>query len=250
MRPPTSTGKERLDLILLQRGLFDSREKARAVILSGSVLVNGIRVDKAGAEVDRDSEIVLTSAASPFASRGGEKLAAALDGFGVDVHDMTILDVGASTGGFTDCLLAAGAARVYALDVGYGQLAWRLRNDERVIVIERTNIRYAKKTDFAHRIDGAVIDVSFISLRLVLPVVHDIVRPAGFIVALIKPQFEVGRGDVGKGGVVRNPEKHREVTLGISACARDIGLSVLGTIESPLLGPKGNKEFFIYLKKE
>jgi 23S rRNA (cytidine1920-2'-O)/16S rRNA (cytidine1409-2'-O)-methyltransferase len=250
MRAPTTRGKERIDLVMVDRGLVESRHKARAVILAGSVLVNGIRVDKAGATIDPDADIVLVDRPSPFVSRGGQKLAAALDQFGIDVAGLTLLDVGASTGGFTDCLLKAGASRVYALDVGYGQLAWELRGDGRVVTLERTNIRHAKKADFPHDIDGVVIDVSFISLRLVLPVVRDITGPSGFVIALIKPQFEVGRHDVGKGGVVRDPAKHERVVGDIADFARSIGFSVTGTIESPLLGPKGNKEFLIYLRKE
>jgi 23S rRNA (cytidine1920-2'-O)/16S rRNA (cytidine1409-2'-O)-methyltransferase len=249
MTAPTSAAKERLDLIIVERGLVDSRERARAVILAGSVTVNGNRVDKAGTRVDRDAEITITRPPRPFASRGGSKLAAALEHFKVDVSGLTILDVGASTGGFTDCLLLSGAARVFALDVGYGQLAWELRGDDRVVVMERTNIRNVTRDDFTDEIDGAVIDVSFISLALVLPVVYEIVRPGGFVIALIKPQFEVGKGEVGKGGVVRDPEKHREVILRVSECAAGLGLSAGGTLESPLTGPKGNKEFLIYLTK-
>jgi 23S rRNA (cytidine1920-2'-O)/16S rRNA (cytidine1409-2'-O)-methyltransferase len=250
MKAPSSRDKERLDTLLVGRGLVDSRQKARAVILAGVVLVSGSRVDKAGAMIDRNAEIAVTSSPHPYVGRGGMKLAGALAEFGVNVRGLVILDVGASTGGFTDCLLREGAGTVYALDVGYGQFDWRLRTDERVIVMERTNIRYAQKTDFAHEIDGAVIDVSFISLALVLPVVYGIVRTGGFVIALIKPQFEVGKKDVGKGGVVKDPEKHREVLERIEKTAQEIGLTVIGTVQSPLIGPKGNKEFFIYLKKE
>jgi 23S rRNA (cytidine1920-2'-O)/16S rRNA (cytidine1409-2'-O)-methyltransferase len=249
MTAPTSAAKERLDLIIVERGLVDSREKARAVILAGSVTVNGNRVDKAGMRVARDARITITRSPRPFASRGGTKLAAALTQFKADVSGLTILDVGASTGGFTDCLLLSGAAVVYALDVGYGQLAWGLRGDDRVVVMERTNIRNVTRGDFAGEIDGAVIDVSFISLTLVLPVVYKIVKPAGFVIALVKPQFEVGKGEVGKGGVVRDPEKHREVIRRVAECAAGLGFSIGGTIESPITGPKGNKEFFVYLTK-
>ena len=250
MKTPTSRDKERLDAALVGRGLIDTRQKARAVILAGAVLVEGARVDKAGAMIDHDAEITVTSPVCPYVGRGGMKLEAALASFAVDVSGRVILDVGASTGGFTDCLLKAGAGSVYALDVGYGQFDWRLRTDERVTVMERTNIRHAGKADFARDIDGAVIDVSFISLSLVLPVVYGIVRAGGFVIALVKPQFEVGKGDVGKGGVVKDPEKHRQVVERIANAAREIGFSVEGTIQSPLIGPKGNKEFFIYLKKE
>ncbi len=249
MKAPTSRDKERLDTALVARGLAESRQKARAVILAGAVLVDGARVDKAGALIDRDAEVAVTTSPCPYVGRGGVKLAGALAEFGVDVRGLVMLDVGASTGGFTDCLLSAGARSVYALDVGYGQLDWRLRTDERVVVMERTNIRNVGAADFPGQIDGAVIDVSFISLALVLPVVYGIVREGGIVIALIKPQFEVGRGDVGKGGVVRDPDKHREVVERIAAVAREIGFAVSGTAESPLTGPKGNREFFIYLKR-
>ncbi len=248
MKAPRSADKARLDTALVDRGLADSRQKARALILAGDVLVNGVRVDKAGALVDRDAEIALI-AGCPYVGRGGEKLAGALAAFAVDVSGRVMLDVGAATGGFTDCLLAAGARRVYAVDVGYGQLDWRLRNDERVVVRERTNIRNVQPGDFPEAIDGAVIDVSFISLSLVLPVVHRIVREGGIVIALVKPQFEVGKGEVGKGGVVRDPEKHREVVARIADVARTIGFTVQASTESPLTGPKGNREFFLYLKR-
>ncbi len=250
MKVPTSGDKERLDTALVGRGLAESRHKARAVILAGAVLVDGARVDKAGTLVNRNAEIALTTSSCPYVGRGGMKLAGALAELGVDVRGLVMLDVGASTGGFTDCLLQAGARSVYALDVGYGQLDWRLRTDERVVVMERTNIRHTQPTDFPQQIDGVVIDVSFISLALVLPVVHRIVREGGFVIALIKPQFEVGKGEVGKGGVVKDAEKHRAVVARVSATAGDIGFSVAGSVPSPLLGPKGNREFFIYLKKE
>ncbi len=250
MKTSTSKDKERLDTLLVDRGLAVSREKARAVILAGSVRVEGACVDKAGAMVDREAQVDVTSSACPYVGRGGTKLEGALAEFGIDVSGLVVLDAGASTGGFTDCLLKRGAGAVYALDVGYGQLDWGLRTDGRVSVMERTNVRYARKTDFAREIDGAVIDVSFISLCLVLPAVYEIVRAGGFTIALIKPQFEVGKKDVGKGGVVKDPEKHREVVERIGQTAREIGFIVAGTAQSVLMGPKGNKEFFIYLKKE
>lgn len=250
MKTPSSRNKERLDAVLVARGLIETRQKARAVILAGAVLVEGARVDKAGAMIDQDAEITVTSSACPYVGRGGMKLEGALSSFAADVSGLVLLDVGASTGGFTDCLLKAGADHVYALDVGYGQFDWRLRTDKRVTVMERTNIRHARKADFPREIDGAVIDVSFISLSLVLPAVHGIVRTGGFVIALVKPQFEVGRGDVGKGGVVKDPEKHGRAIDGVARAAREIGFTVWGSIQSPLTGPKGNKEFFIYLKKE
>jgi 23S rRNA (cytidine1920-2'-O)/16S rRNA (cytidine1409-2'-O)-methyltransferase len=250
MKTPTLKDKQRLDALLVARGLADSRQKARAVILAGSVTVGGTRVDKAGVLIAPDADITVDAPACPYVGRGGTKLEGALTEFGLDVSGLVMLDVGASTGGFTDCLLTRGAAAVYALDVGYGQFDWRLRTDERVTVMERTNIRHSKRTDFDREIDAAVIDVSFISLALVLPAVRGIVRGGGFVIALVKPQFEVGRTDVGKGGVVRDPEKHREVVERVSRDAREIGFAVAGTCQSVLLGPKGNKEFFIYLKKE
>jgi len=250
MKAPTSRDKERLDTLLVARGLADSRQKARAVILAGSVMVNGERIDKAGAMIETDAEITVAAPACPYVGRGGMKLEGALIEFDRDVSGLVMLDVGASTGGFTDCLLKRGAGSVYALDVGYGQFDWRLRTDERVTVMERTNIRHSRRADFDREIDGAVIDVSFISLLLVLPAAYGIVRTGGFVIALIKPQFEVGRGDVGKGGVVRDPEKHREVVERVSRAAREVGFYVAGTAESVLVGPKGNKEFFIHLKKE
>ena len=206
-------------------------------------------VTKAGALVDKDAPIRLQGKATPYVSRGGSKLEKALEEFEVKAEGVIALDVGASTGGFTDCLLTRGARRVYAVDVGYGQLDWKLRNDPRVIVMEKKNIRYLQPEELPEQPGLAVVDVSFISLRLVLPKIRDLLAEGGKILALIKPQFEVGKGKVGKGGVVRSPEEHDRVLLEVREAAEAIGLEVSGVTESPLLGRKGNKEFFIYLVK-
>jgi 23S rRNA (cytidine1920-2'-O)/16S rRNA (cytidine1409-2'-O)-methyltransferase len=239
--------RERLDKLLVERGLVASREEGRGRILAGDVLVNDQPLTKAGALVDVQAAIRIKSKVLPYASRGGSKLETALQKFGIDPTGKTVLDVGASTGGFTDCLLAHGARQIFAVDVGYGQLDWRLRNDPRVIVFERTNIRYLKLQDLPRPADLATIDVSFISLKLVLPQVKTLLLPDHEIVALIKPQFEVGKGKVGKGGVVRSHEEHERVVEEIKRAAVKLGYAIRGVIESPLLGPAGNKEFFIHL---
>ena len=241
--------RERLDTLLVERGLVASREEGRRRILAGEVLVNDQPLAKAGTLVDASTPIRLRGKAVPYASRGGVKLERALSEFQVDVNGKIALDVGASTGGFTDCLLAFGARRVYAVDVGYGQLDWKLRNDPRVVVLEKRNIRYLKADELPQPPELATIDVSFISLRLVFPPVRSLLAPAGEILALIKPQFEVGKGKVGKGGVVRQHEEHLRVIEEIKEAAAALQLKVVGVIESPLLGPKGNREFFIYLRK-
>jgi len=239
--------KERLDKLLVTKGLAPSREKAQAMILAGAVLVNGRPITKAGQVVDEEAQIEILWNPLPYVSRGGLKLEAALDYFLVDVRGKTALDVGASTGGFTDCLLRKGAQKVYAVDVGRGLLHWRLRNDPRVVVLEGYNIRYLSKKEVPEEVDVATIDVSFISLKLVLPNVVKFLKAGGEILALIKPQFEVGKGEVGKGGVVRDPLKHQRVIKEIWDFASSLGLLPKGVMESPLKGPKGNKEFFIYL---
>lgn len=243
------SGKERLDKLMVDRGLTTSRERARALILAGQVIVGEHAVDKAGTRVDVDAPIRVKGEDLPFVSRGGIKLAHALDIFAVTVAGRTAIDVGASTGGFTDCLLQRGAARVYAVDVGYGQLAWKLREDPRVVCMERTNIRQLTAGALATLPDLAVIDASFISLDKVLPPTLALLTPAAEVVALIKPQFEVGRGQVGKGGVVRDPRQHDEVITRIRKEAEVLGCTVLGVTESPLLGQKGNREFLIHLRK-
>ncbi len=246
---PSAQPKERLDLLLQARGLAESRERARGLILSGSVLVDGKKIEKAGAQVKRDAEIVLLGPTSPYVGRGGIKLEAALDTFHPEVSGKVAMDVGASTGGFTDCLLQRGAARVYAVDVGYGQLAWRLRQDPRVIVLERSNIRLLPPEAIPEPVDLATIDVSFISLEKVLPAVLSFLAPRGEMVALVKPQFEVGKGEVGRGGIVRSPEKHQSVLDRIYHQAAEWGLEIAGSIPSPILGQKGNVEFLVYFRR-
>ena len=238
--------RERLDKILVERHLVVSRENGRARILAGEVWVNDQPVTKAGTLIDENAAIRLKSP-PPYVSRGGIKLATALREFSIDLADKVVLDVGASTGGFTDCLLSHGAAQVYAVDVGYGQLDWKLRNDPRVVVLEKRNIRYLQVADLPRPADFATIDVSFISLRLVLPQVRTLLIVGAAVIALIKPQFEVGKGKVGKGGIVRSHEEHTRVIDEISHVAVEMGYQVHGVIESPLLGAMGNKEFFIYL---
>ena len=240
--------KRRLDNLLLERGIVQSRERAKGLILSGDVRVNGNPVNKAGTLIDENAEIEITKDI-PYVSRGGLKLEKAIKEFNINVKDKAAIDVGASTGGFTDCLIQYGAKKVYAVDVGYGQLAWKLRNDPRVVIIERKNVRYIKPSDIGEPVDIATIDVSFISLKLVLPVVKNLLKENGEIIALIKPQFEVGKGEVGKGGIVKDEEKHKKVISEIKSFAIDSGFKVLNVTESPIAGQKGNVEFLIYLQK-
>jgi len=239
--------RERLDLLLVERQLVVSREDGRRRILAGEVLVNDQAVTKVGNLIDAGAAIRLKQT-SPYVSRGGFKLEKALSEFAVQVRNQTVLDIGASTGGFTDCLLAHGAAQVFAVDVGYGQLDWKLRNDSRVRVFEKTNIRYFELKRLPRAADLATIDVSFISLKLVLPQVKSLLVEGGDVIALIKPQFEVGKGKVGKGGVVRSADEHARVIDEIKNAALQLGFDVLGVTESPLLGPKGNKEFLMHLR--
>lgn len=234
---------ERLDLLLVRRGLLDGRERARAAVMSGQVYVDGRRVDKPGTQVDGDCELEYRGGGKKYVSRGGEKLKKALVFFGVSPDGATCLDCGASTGGFTDCLLQGGARRVYAVDVGYGQLAWSLRTDPRVVVMERTNIRYVTREDVPEPVELAVIDVSFISLALVLPAVRGLLADGGRVVCLIKPQFEAGRGKVGKKGVVRDLETHVDVLRGFTDNAGRADFNVQGLTFSPLKGPEGNIEY-------
>src|ERR1700683_3255998 len=236
--------KTRLDQILVERGLADSREKARALILAGSVAVDGQRSDKPGHTFPEHCRIEVAERL-PYVSRGGFKLAGALDHFGIDVRGRVCLDVGASTGGFTDVLLQRGAARVYAVDVGHGQLDWNLRNDKRVMVLERVNARYLSAKWVPEPVDLVTCDASFIGLETVLPAPLALAKPTANLVALIKPQFEVGPKRVGKGGVVRDPALHKEVCARISAWVADRGWRVLGVVESPLKGPEGNTEFLL-----
>ncbi len=239
---------KRLDLLLVERGLFASRQQAQAAVLAGRVRVAGRLVDKPGARFPETAVLEVIAPECPYVSRGGLKLEEALHGFSLVVAGLVCLDVGASTGGFTDCLLQHGAARVYAVDVGYGQLAWRLRCDPRVVVIERTNARYLGRERVPEPIDLAVIDVSFISLRLIVPAVRPLLTPAGRILALVKPQFEVGKGLVGKGGVVRDPALHERVLEDLQAVFRGLGLRPSEPLASPIAGPKGNREFFLLLQ--
>ena len=241
--------KERLDKLLVQRGLAVSRERARALILAGKVIVDDHRVDKAGAQVPVDADLRLKGADIPYVSRGGLKLEKALTEFFIKVKDKVAIDVGASTGGFSDCLLQHGLKKIYAVDVGYGQLAWSLREDPRIVNMERCNIRHLQSDQLADVPALAVIDASFISLAKVLPNTLNLLTQDAEVIALIKPQFEVGRGQVGKGGVVKDQNQHKEVVEQICDLARNLNCSVLGTIESPILGPKGNREFLIYLRK-
>ncbi len=240
--------KVRLDQLLYQKGITESREKARALILEGKVIVNGNKIEKPGTFVDENSEITLCGEILPYVSRGGLKLEAAIKEFNVDVKEKICLDVGASTGGFTDCLLQHGAKRVYAVDVGYGQLAWKLRTDPRVIPIEKTNIRYIPKEKLPEPVDIATIDVSFISLKLVVPKVLEFLKEGGEIIALIKPQFEVGKDEVEYRGIIKSPEKRAIVVEDMKKFFESTGLKVIGVIESPIKGQKGNIEYLIYAK--
>jgi len=242
------TKKIRLDKLLLDRGLVESRQKARGLILQGSVLVNGRVIDKAGTPVMEDASLELLDK-MPYVSRGGLKLEPALREFDIDVNDKVAMDIGASTGGFTDCLLKHGVKRVYAVDVGYGQLDWRLRNDKRVIILEKTNIRYLNREAIPEEIDIITIDVSFISLLKVIPKAVEFLSSQGGIIALIKPQFELQRKDVGKGGVVRDESKRLEAIEKVKKGAMASGLEVRNVFESPIRGPKGNIEYFIHLKR-
>jgi 23S rRNA (cytidine1920-2'-O)/16S rRNA (cytidine1409-2'-O)-methyltransferase len=239
--------KERLDRLLHQRGLVSSREQGKRLIMAGEVTVDGQMVDKAGMQVPAGSELRV-KAPPPFVSRGGIKLAAALDSFPVRVQETVAADVGACTGGFTDCLLQRGARRVYAIDVGYGQLDWRLRKDERVVVMERVNARYLDS--LPESIDLVTVDVSFISLKLILPSARSWLRPGGEIIALVKPQFEAGREQVGKGGVVRDPAVHRAVLENLLGWATEHRLGPGALLQSPLKGPAGNIEFLVWLRPE
>jgi 23S rRNA (cytidine1920-2'-O)/16S rRNA (cytidine1409-2'-O)-methyltransferase len=243
------TTKVRLDCLLVERGMASSREQAQALILAGAVLVGERPADKAGSAVPSDAEIRIRREENPYVSRGGLKLRGALDTLGLSVQGLVALDVGASTGGFTDCLLQAGATKVYAIDVGYGQLAWKLREDARVVCIERTNIRHYDGNGISDGIDIAVIDASFISLRLVIPPVLKLIKNGAIVLALVKPQFEVGKGEVGMRGVVRDPALHERVLTETASFCRELGLDVLENCASPLTGPAGNREFFLYMKK-
>ena len=239
--------KERLDVLLTQKGLCESRAKAQALIMSGEVYVDGQKCDKAGTPVDNAAQIEIRGSHCPYVSRGGLKLEKALRDFGIDPNGWVCSDSGASTGGFTDCLLQQGAKKVFAIDVGYGQLAWSIRTDPRVVCMERTNIRYVTPEQLGEPLDFSVVDVSFISLRLVLPAIKALLKPTGQLVCLIKPQFEAGKDKDGKKGVVRDPAVHCEVLEHFLALAAELGLTVRNLTFSPVKGPEGNIEFLGHL---
>ena len=242
--------KKRIDVLLVEQGHFDSRERAKKAIMAGLVFVNNQRCDKSGETVKEDSKIEVKGNPIPYASRGGLKLEKAMNKFDIVLDNKVGMDIGASTGGFTDCMLQNGAKKVFSIDVGYGQLAWKLRSDERVVCMERTNIRNVTIENTKEFVDFASIDVSFISLRLVLPKAKELVANGGEVVALIKPQFEAGREKVGKKGVVREKSTHIEVINMISDFALEIGFSILGLDFSPIKGPEGNIEYLLYLKND
>lgn len=240
--------KKRLDVLLVERGFADTRTKAQAIIMSGLVYVTGQKADKPGMSFDENCELEVRGATCPYVSRGGLKLEKALRDFGVDPTGYVCSDSGASTGGFTDCLLQQGASKVFAIDVGYGQLDWKIRSDPRVVVMERTNVRYVTPEQLGEPLDLSVVDVSFISLRIVLPVIKTFLKEnAGQVLCLIKPQFEAGKEKVGKKGVVRDPAVHKEVLDDFVALTKEIGFKILGLTFSPVKGPEGNIEFLAHL---
>lgn len=239
--------KKRLDVLLVEQGYADSRAKAQAIIMSGQVYVDGQKADKPGTSYPEEITLEVRGASCPYVSRGGLKLEKALRDFGVDPTGYVCSDSGASTGGFTDCLLQQGASKVFAIDVGYGQLDWKIRSDPRVVVMERTNVRYVTPEQLGEPLDLSVIDVSFISLRIVLPVIKTFLKPTGQVLCLIKPQFEAGKDKVGKKGVVRDPQTHKEVLDSFVSLAGETGFQILGLTFSPVKGPEGNIEFLAHL---
>lgn len=239
--------KKRLDAILVEQGFFDTRSKAQAAIMAGQILVNDLKVDKPGTQVADEVKIKIIGSKLPYVSRGGLKLEKALKVFPITLKDKIVADIGASTGGFTDCSLQNGARKVYAIDVGYGQLAWSLRTDERVVNLERTNVRYLDESSLPEKIQIATIDVAFISLDKVLPAVKKLLCADGCVIALIKPQFEAGRDKVGKKGVVRDPKVHEEVIENVINMARNEKFGIGGLDYSPIKGPEGNIEYLLYL---
>ncbi len=241
--------KQRLDIALTALGLVQSREKAKALIMAGQVYVNGQKELKAGANVKPDDEIEVRGSQNPFVSRGGLKLQKAAKNFGINLSDCVCMDIGASTGGFTDCMLSYGAKKVYAIDVGYGQLAWKLRTDERVVNMERTNFRYVTHEQIPEDVDFASVDVSFISLKIILPVLRELLKSQGEAVCLIKPQFEAGKEKIGKKGVVRDPQVHTEVVETITNFAIDNGFTLKNLDFSPIKGPEGNIEYLMHIVK-
>ncbi|KJS22460.1 MAG: hypothetical protein VR72_05260 [Clostridiaceae bacterium BRH_c20a] len=242
-------GKVRLDLAMVKQGIVESREKAKALIMAGKVKVGGKTIDKAGTNIDENTIIEFTGCPQPYVSRGGLKLEKALSYFAIDLTGKVVADIGASTGGFTDCALQKGAQKVYAIDVGYGQLDWKLRNDSRVVNMERTNARYVKATDLEEQVDFVSIDVAFISLEKILPAVKEILKEEGEIIALIKPQFEAGKDKIGKKGVVKDKKTHIEVVTNILTISYALDYYVQGLTYSPVKGPEGNIEYLIWLGK-
>lgn len=242
--------KERLDILLVEKGIIPSRERAKTNIMAGKVFVDGIRVDKAGAKVSIDANIEFKGDTIPYVSRGGLKLEKAIKEFPIVLENKICMDIGASTGGFTDCMLQNGAKKVFSVDVGYGQFAWKLRTDERVVCMERTNIRYVTPEDIGEKLDFASIDVSFISLKTIMPATINLLKDNGEVVALIKPQFEAGREKVGKKGVVREASVHKEVVEEIVNYLLENNLNVLGVSYSPIKGPEGNIEYLVYFTKD
>ncbi|MFL0251556.1 TlyA family RNA methyltransferase [Clostridium neuense] len=244
-----SQNKERLDVLLVKKGMFESREKARASIMAGEIYVDNIRVDKCGEKIKCDASIEFKGEKMPYVSRGGYKLERAMKSFGIKLSNKVCFDIGASTGGFTDCMLQNGAAKVFAIDVGYGQFAWKLRTDPRVVCMERTNVRYVTNDQIGEYGNFASIDVSFISLKKVIPTVANLLYEDGEVVALIKPQFEAGREKVGKKGVVKDPNTHVEVISEIVKFIKENGFEILGLDNSPIKGPEGNIEYLVYFSK-
>lgn len=240
--------KKRIDLLLVEKGYFESREKAKKAIMAGLVFVNNQRCDKAGVDFEEDSDITVKGNPIPYVSRGGLKLEKAINNFNLDLNEKVCMDIGASTGGFTDCMLKNGAKKVFSIDVGYGQLAWKLRQDDRVVCMERKNIRYVTSEDINEEVNFSSIDVSFISLKLVLPKCKELMKDGAEIVALIKPQFEAGKDKVGKKGVVRDKSTHIEVIKNIADFSLDNGFEILNLDYSPIKGPEGNIEYLIHLK--
>ena len=245
-----SVKKERLDILLVEKGIFTSRERAKTNIMAGKIFVDGQRVDKAGEKVSIDAEIIFKGQEIPYVSRGGLKLEKAVKEFGLSLKDKTCMDIGASTGGFTDCMLQNDAKKVFSIDVGYGQFAWKLRTDPRVVCMERTNIRYVTPEDIGEKIDFESIDVSFISLKKIMPATLNLLSEIGEVVALIKPQFEAGKEKVGKKGVVRDINVHKEVVMNIVEFLQKENLNIISLGYSPIKGPEGNIEYLVYFSKD
>lgn len=245
-----SQNKERLDVLLVKKSMFESREKARASIMAGEIYVDSIRVDKCGEKIKEDANIEFKGEKMPYVSRGGYKLERAIKSFDVELNNKVCFDIGASTGGFTDCMLQNGAVKVFAIDVGYGQFAWKLRTDPRVVCMERTNVRYVTNDQIGEYGNFASIDVSFISLKKVIPTVASLLCETGEVVALIKPQFEAGREKVGKKGVVKDPNTHIEVISGVVKFLKENNFTILGLDHSPIKGPEGNIEYLVYFSKD